>query len=192
MSDGGGGGQIYLDGTAQWVNVSDNYIDGNNWATPTGAGAMINGCYAPPTSQGVFGIEADVGSANNALLGNEIERNTGGGITVAGVASIHISGYAYYGTPPNNPRYIHGNVGNNPPHNINTRGIEIINNSTGIKLDGILSINNTGEAVYLQTPNVPTGVGWLNGHCLSSLNTPTYVTSTSLTNPTPSNTVTCP
>jgi hypothetical protein len=192
MTDGAGGGQLYIDFNAAWVNASGNTINGNNWQSPPYDGqTTINSCYPQSyTSQAVYGVEIEPGSNNNYILGNEITGNTGAGITANQVGSLHVSGYAYYGQPPNYPMYIHDNNGNNPPFGNYTRGVEVYGGSTGLTLDGVLSTNNYGEAVSVL--NGTTGTGWLDGHCLSSRYAAAYTTSYSLTNPIPANTTTCP
>jgi len=188
MPDGSGGGQLYFDYGASNIFSSLNYITGNNWQTGY---SNINGCYPPPTPQAVYGVEVEPGSYNNYVWGDEITANTGAGITATSVSSLSISGYA--SGYPNYPKYIHNNAGNNPPFGNATNGIEINGASSGITLNGILSRNNDGYAVSIQSGT--SGTGWQNYHCLTSNNVylvPPYTTSYSLSNPTPLSTGTCP
>jgi hypothetical protein len=189
--ESGGGGQLYIDYYASNYTVTNLSVDGNNFVVPAYPNE-VDGCYGPTQATGIAGIEIEPGtgsSGQNVIAGNEVTRNTQSGISVHSTTSLSLSGYSSY---PSSFKYVHDNTGNAPPYNHPTFGIEFLytsyGSSSGVTLSNVLSENNSGDAVTFQYDPSATGPGWQGYHCLQ----PTYVTSYSLTNPTPSTTTTCP
>ena len=195
MPDGSGGGQIYIDFDAANTLVINNTIDGAGWVIPTYSTTSTNGCALTAYGERVFGIEVEPRSSQNRLYTNEIIGHTASGIVANAVYGLTISGYDRVACPYSycSPRYIHDNL--TTPWS--SGGIEILYHyidpntfqdyyTNGLVLDSILSRYNTGVAANVEQGSA--GSGWTGNHCLYS----GYNTSTTLTNPYPATTTSCP
>jgi hypothetical protein len=81
ISDGSGGGQLYLEGGTTNALVAGNVVDGEGWKT-TGATVLASGCAPPPDPQFVSGIEAY--GLGHQFFNNEVVNNSGSGMQLAG------------------------------------------------------------------------------------------------------------
>lgn len=80
QSDGGPGGQLYLDAGSSNASVTANFINGNYWHT---TGQPVNGCSTPNNGvTGPSGVEAY--GSNQYLYNNGVIQNMGTGIQVGG------------------------------------------------------------------------------------------------------------
>lgn len=112
ISDGVGGGQLFLDRDSSAATVTGNVIDGNQWPPyvqgqpPPG---LATGCQLPNIAQFNAGVEAY--GWDHYFFNNEIERHTGSGMQLAGsnpTGRITISSQNP-SDPSDTPRYIEMN-----------------------------------------------------------------------------------
>ncbi|MCL5745464.1 MAG: hypothetical protein M1541_16330 [Acidobacteria bacterium] len=83
ISDGSGGGQLYLDAGSSAATVAGNVIDGNLWPDySNGTPSLNTGCQLTSVVQFNAGVEAY--GWDHDFFNNEIEKHTGAGMQFAG------------------------------------------------------------------------------------------------------------
>jgi len=176
MADGQGGGQVYVGGGATNARIVSNSINGDNYVTPSSGTITVTGltqgCNTPVdagTQQSVNGVEVDPFSSNVEVWGNDIYANTAPGITANNPTSLSISGFSDGSST--SPQYVHDNGPTNPEDltagctpNCPTHGIDITGSSSGVTLSYVLSWNNAGDAIVINS-NIG-GTGWVGNQCL--------------------------
>ncbi|MCC6585757.1 MAG: hypothetical protein IT168_03485 [Bryobacterales bacterium] len=110
ISDGSGGGQLFVGPSSSAASVTGNVIDGNLWPDySNGRPNLATGCLLPNNAQFNAGVEGY--GWDHYFFNNEIERHTGSGMQFAGsepTGRITISG-ENPSDPSDTPRYIEMN-----------------------------------------------------------------------------------
>ncbi len=161
ISDGSGGGQLFLDPESSAATVTGNVIDGNGWPQYTQGQpppSLGTTCDLPSDPQFNAGVEAY--GYDHAFFNNEIENNTGSGMQFAGsepTGRITISS-ENPSDPSDTPRYIEMNKSGgivflgtySPPWTLSAQGAALyrinVRNNAGfdVDLDGLSNDNTTG------------------------------------------------
>lgn len=150
LSDGfGGGGQLYVDSSASYVQAATNIIDGAFWFTAPST-TTVNGC--PLNAGGVFqspvGVEAY--GNNNSYYNNEIYHHATTGMQFGNsdglTYNVDISGTNPYDSS-DTAHYIHDNYFNG----LWFLGSSYSNGVSGVTIDNIRICNNG----YSSAPSTP-------------------------------------
>ncbi len=176
VSDGSGGGQIFVSPDSHDASVAGNVIDGGNWPPPPPASwppQLATGCPAPAQPQYNAGVEGY--GLDHRFYNNEIVNNTGNGMQFAGserTERITISS-ANPWDASDTPRFIEhngaGGIAFLGPEWCTTYNFQGQCQATsGVTLDAILVRDNGGRSVFLDgVSNNSSYTGFVNGSCIS-------------------------